>query len=199
MGRARAEGDKRSKPARLDRDGAGDRPVEETGAAELPRTDAVDSLGPAVTPEFQEVRGLESYAKGRGRSGPSSFGAPAPGAPAPQAPASPAVKVDFNALVLGILKTLDAATSAVLGVPTEDEKDLKAPADAIAPWVAVHAADSQSETMLRILALSGLVGFLGTKLIRYAQKPKPKKPRPDVATASEDALDREAADLQVMP
>ena len=56
-----------------------------------------------------------------------------------------------------------------------------------------------SETMLRILALSGLVGFLGTKLIRYAQKPKPKKPRPDVATAPEDELDQEARDLQVMP
>jgi hypothetical protein len=102
------------------------------------------------------------------------------------APASPVIKVEYEKLILGMLRSLDAAASAVLGVEQEQEADLKAPADAIAPWVAVHAGDAQSETVLRLLAISGIVAFIGTKLIRYSQKPKPKKSRPDVATAAED-------------
>lgn len=143
-----------------------------------------------LEPEFQQVQGLETLAKpGRGGRGPSGFAAPAPAGPtAPAAPASPVIKVEYDKLILGMLRSIDAAASAVLGVEQEAEGDLKAPAEAIAPWVAVHAGDAQSETVLRLLALSGLVAFIGTKLIRYSQKPKPVKPRPNVATAESDEL-----------
>jgi len=89
------------------------------------------------------------------------------------------------------LRLVDTATSAVLGIAPEDPKDLETPATCMSPWITAHAGDMTSETGMRLLALSGLLTFVAMKAIKWSQKPKPKKPRPDVATAADDDEQRD--------
>jgi hypothetical protein len=89
-------------------------------------------------------------------------------------------------LLVDLLGLVDQAVSVALHVTPEPPETLQTPVTCMAPWVAAHAGDVTSETGMRLLAVAGLLTFLAMKTIRWAQKPKPTKPRPDVATAAGD-------------
>lgn len=158
----------------------------EIAAAATPEPSPSGALGPAVTQEFQDALGLsDMVGRSPGRSSVRGVGtaAPAPAAPVPAPP-----QIDYAVLIHKMLLLVDTATSAALGITPEAEKDLETPAQCISPWVVAHAGDMANETGMRLLALSGLVTYLAMKVIKWSQKPKPVKPRPDVATAIEDEL-----------
>jgi len=163
-------------------------PVELAQAA-MPDAPPVPSsdLGPAVTQEFSDALGLHELT-GRGSTGRTTArlsGLAAPAAPTP----APTPTIDYSKLITKMLQLVDAATSAALGIEAEQPKDLETSAECMMPWITAHAGDVTNETGMRLLALSGLVTFIAMKVIRWSQKPKPKKERPNVATAPEDDLE----------
>lgn len=159
----------------------------EIAAAASPESQPSGELGPAVTQEFQDALGLHEIA---GRStGRSPRGADGTAAPSPTAPVPAPPQIDYAKLIHKMLLLVDTATSAALGIEPEVQADLETPAECITPWVVAHAGDVTNETGMRLLALSGLITYVAMKVIKWSQKPKPVKPRPDVATAADDVLE----------
>jgi hypothetical protein len=144
-----------------------------------PQKVSASELGPAVTEDFPDAIGLHEVRGSTGGPRPVSA-ATLPGAPAPTPP-----QIDYTKLIQDLLSLIDTATSAVLGITPETPETLKTPATCMAPWVTAHAGDLTSETGMRLLAISGILTFAAMKIIKWAQKPRPK-PRPDVATAAGD-------------
>lgn len=156
----------------------------EIAAAAMPEPQPSGELGPAVTQEFQDALGLHDLA---GRSpGRSSVRHEGTAAPSPAAPVPAPPQVDYSKLIHKMLQLADTAISAALHIAPEAEADLETPADCITPWVQAHAGDVTNETGMRLLALSGLITLIAMKTVKWSQKPKPPKPRPDVATAPQD-------------
>lgn len=161
--------------------------VEELVQAATP-DEPTSALGPALMPDFSDALGLQDMMSRKGaRAGGSDGGTAAPPPPTAPAPASP--PVDYEKLIAKLFQTVDAAISAVAGIERESPEDLDINAQCVTPYVVRHAGTQESETAIRLLAIVGLVTFIATKLIRWSQKPKPPKPRPDVATAADDQLE----------
>ena len=143
-------------------------------------------LGPPITEDFadavglSQLKGSRAQRDGEGRSA-------APSAPPAAAPAP--LNVDWAKMVQQQLELLDVIVSKVLGVEPEPKAHLESPAQAMTPWITVHMADAQSETALRFLALSGLVAFVGMKVVSWAEMRKRKlaeQQRNRVATPPDD-------------
>lgn len=153
------------------------------GAASM--APAGSDLGPAVVDEFTDALGLQDLSREHGRRPFASAPAAAAQTSAP-APV-PVQQIDFASVIRHMLKTVDAVGSTVFGIPLEDDADLTAPVEAITPYIQAHAADVQTDTALKMLMLSGVVGYLATKVMKYVQMQKQKpRPRPDVAEAADD-------------
>lgn len=150
---------------------------------EAPRT---RELGAAVTDDFFSAVGLQDLVKASKRGPGKSPGAPplAGGGDAPPMASSPAEPeaepVDLKPLLTAAIRTLDAFTSASLGVTTEEPKELEDVVAMLEPLAQYYAKGTASLTALWITAGLGLASYALTKYAKYQQN-RPE-PIPDVAT-----------------
>jgi hypothetical protein len=120
-------------------------------------TSAATQLGPAVTPDFPPVVGLQELIK---QPGVAKVKAPA----APPPPPPPTVKVESK-LFLSTLQLLDRVASNMLKVDPEPDEILSGVADAITPLAEYYAAKGEAGVALAWGNLA--VALAGVAFVKY--------------------------------